>query len=268
MQTSCQLARSLRNARRCSEAWCGNEPEQCGLTDNFAIANVSVMEFVAATDAARQLGVTTRQVQYLVARGDLRLAARGLIDRASLDRHIATRQGSRRRAWSESTAWAAAAILSDLPAPWVGPTQRSRLKSSLRRLTGIELVSRTRGRAEVHRYQGHSRAAERLRQELVDTSSAAAVLELIEAPDRVDGYLAAHDLDKIVARHALIEDADGHYTLRATTMDLATVRAVAENAPVLAALDLAESLDIRERQAGLNFLDDRLKRPLPTSSAP
>lgn len=211
------------------------------------------------TDAARQLGVTTRQVQYLVARGDLRLVARGLIDRASLDQHIATRQGSRRRAWSESTAWAVVAILSDLCAPWIGPTQRSRLKSTLRRLTGIELVSRARGRAQVHRYQGHSRAAQRLRQELVDTSGAAA-LGLIEVPERVDGYVAARDLDKIVARHALIEDAGGDYALRATTMDLATVRALAENAPVLAALDLAESLDVRERQAGLNFLDDRLKR--------
>jgi hypothetical protein len=95
---------------------------------------------------------------------------------------------------------------------------------------------------------------------LVDTSGAAAVLGLITAADRADGYVAAHDLDEIVARHALVEEADGDYTLRATTMDLATVRALAENAPVLAALDLAESLDIRERQAGLNFLDDRLKR--------
>lgn len=247
----------------CSEYACaipGPYPHKATLTDNFVIANISVMEFVAMTDAARWLGVTTRQVQYLVARGDLRLVAPGLIDRASLDRHIATRQGSRRRAWSESTAWAAAAILSDVPAPWLGPTQHSRLKGTLRRLNGIELVSRARGRAEVHRYQGHSRAAERLRHELIDTSDAAAVLGLIEAPDRVDGYVAAHDLNKIVARHALIEDAGGHYTLRATTMDLATVRTLAEKAPTLAALDLAESLDIRERQTSLNFLDDRLKQ--------
>lgn len=95
---------------------------------------------------------------------------------------------------------------------------------------------------------------------MVDTSGAVAVLGLVEAPDRVDGYVAAQDLNKIVARHALNEDADGHYTLRATTMDLATVRGLAENAPTLAALDLAESLDSRERQTGLNFLDDRLNR--------
>ncbi|OBA81089.1 hypothetical protein A9W99_14580 [Mycobacterium sp. 1164966.3] len=218
------------------------------------------MEFVTVTEAARRLGVTTRQVQYLAARGDLRRVAHGLIDRTSLDRHIATREGSRHRAWSESTAWAVVAILSDLPAPWIGPAQRSRLKSTLRRVSGIELVSRTRARAEVHRYQGHSRAAERLRHELVDTSRAAAVLGLVEAPDRVDGYVASGELGKIVARHALIEDAEGSYTLRATAMDLATVVALAEHAPTLAALDLAESLDIRERQTGLNFLDKRLER--------
>ena len=212
------------------------------------------------TDAARRLGVTTRQVQYLVARGDLRPVARGLIDRASLDRHIATRQGARRRAWSEGTAWAAVAMLSDLSASWLGPTQRSRLKGTLRQLIGVELVSRARGRAQVHRYEGHSRAAERLRHEVVDTAGAAGALGLIESPDRVDGYVATRDLNKIVARHALIEAADGQCTLRATEMNLATVRTLAGNAPVLAALDLAESLDIRERQAGLNFLDDRLKR--------
>ncbi|BBZ10552.1 helix-turn-helix domain-containing protein [Mycobacterium branderi] len=218
------------------------------------------MDLVAVKDAAEQLGVTTRQVQYLVARGELRPVARGLIDRASLDRHIATRQASRRRAWSENTAWAAVAMLSDLPTPWLGPAQRSRLRTALRQLTGAELVSRTRGRAKVQRYQGHSRTAERLRQEVVDTSGAVALLGLVEAPNYVDGYIAAHNLDKIVARHALIEDAGGTYILRATTMDLATVRALADEAPVLAALDLAESLDIRERRIGLNFLDDTLKR--------
>ncbi|ORA41488.1 hypothetical protein BST20_05180 [Mycobacterium branderi] len=95
---------------------------------------------------------------------------------------------------------------------------------------------------------------------MVDTSGAVALLGLVEAPNYVDGYIAAHNLDKIVARHALIEDAGGTYILRATTMDLATVRALADEAPVLAALDLAESLDIRERRIGLNFLDDTLKR--------
>jgi hypothetical protein len=218
------------------------------------------MEFVAVTDAARQLGVTTRQIQYLVAHGDLRPVARGLIDRTSLDRHVFTRQGSRHRAWSESTAWAVVAILSDLPAPWLGPTQRSRSKTGLWQLTGIELVSRTRGRAQVHRYRGHSRVAERLRHDVVDTSGAAAALGLSEAPDRVDGYIAAHTLNEIVARHALIEDTGGQYTMRATDMDLATVRTLAETAPTLAALDLAESLDVRERQTGLDFLDDKLKR--------
>lgn len=95
---------------------------------------------------------------------------------------------------------------------------------------------------------------------MVDTSGAVALLGLVEAPNYVDGYVAAQDLNKIVARHALIEDAGGSYTLRATTTDLATVRALADKTPVLAAIDIAESLDIRERQAGLNFLDDTLKR--------
>lgn len=76
----------------------------------------------------------------------------------------------------------------------------------------------------------------------------------------MDGYVAAQDLDEIVARHALIEAADGQYTIRATTMDLAIVRAIADSGSVLAALDLAESLDVREGQAALDFLDAALRR--------
>ncbi|WP_034271034.1 hypothetical protein [Haloechinothrix halophila] len=218
------------------------------------------MEFVGVTDAARQLGVTTRQVQHLVASGDLRLVARGLIDRTSLDRHLATRQGSRKRAWSESNAWGAVALLSGQHAFWMGPSQRSRLKGVLRQLTADQLVSRTRNRAQVQRYQGHSRAAERLRRELVDTASATAALGLTGI-DRVDGYLDAQYLDETVARHALIEAPGGRYTLRATTMDLTIVRSLADSGSVLAALDLAESLDVRERQAGLRGLAAALRRP-------
>lgn len=41
-------------------------------------------------------------------------------------------------------------------------------------------------------------------------------------------------------------------------MNLTTVRVMVESGPVLAALDQAESLDIRERRVALDFLDEIL----------
>jgi len=92
---------------------------------------------------------------------------------------------------------------------------------------------------------------------LVYATDVASRLGLAET-DNVDGYLAASDMDGVVSRHGLIPDDAGAVTLRATSMDLEVVRDMSKRGVVLAALDLAESLDVRERRAGLNALDAAL----------
>jgi hypothetical protein len=221
-------------------------------------AKLFVMTLLAVSEAAEPLGVSTRQVQHLVARGELRSLARGVVDEASVERLLAVRRGSHTRAWAEATAWGAVALLSGSAAGWMGESQRSRLKGRLRTLNADELVERTRGRAHVTRYRAHASTGERLRQELADNSDAARQLGLA-ATNAVDGYVATTDLAGVVARHGLIRDDAGRVTLRATTMGLDVVRALAERGIVLAALDLAASLDIRERRAGLGALDGALE---------
>lgn len=108
------------------------------------------------------------------------------------------------------------------------------------------------------RYVAHRSAGERLRSELVDTSSAAARLGLATT-NMIDGYLAATNVKAVVARHGLIRDDTGSVTLRATSMDLEVVRDFVSASDVLAALDLAESLDVRERRAGIDALDRALE---------
>lgn len=212
---------------------------------------------LAVSEAAERLGVSTRQVQHLVARGELRSLARGVVDETSVERLLAVRRGSHTRAWAESTAWAAVALLSGREAGWLGESQRSRLRGRLRGLGAEELVERARGRASVTRYVAHRSAGERLRAELVDTTSAAERLGLA-ATNAIDGYLATTDLKAAAARHGLIRDDTGSVTLRATSMDLDVVRDVVSAGDVLAALDLAESLDVRERRAGVDALDRAL----------
>lgn len=216
------------------------------------------MSLLVVSEAAVRLGVTTRQVQHLVASGDLQLLARGVVDEASVERLLIVRGGSHRRAWSEPTAWGAVALLSGSEAEWMGETQRSRLRGRIRRLGAAELVERSRARAEVTRYRAHSSAGQYLLGELVTATGVAGRLGLVET-NGIDGYITAGDGVGLVSRHGLIRDDDGRVTLRETTMNLRIVRYLTTQGVVLTALDLAESLDIRERRAGLDALETALE---------
>ncbi|MBZ2195570.1 hypothetical protein [Occultella gossypii] len=197
-------------------------------------------------------------MQHLVASGDLRQVARGVVDEVSVERLIAVRGGSHVRAWSEATAWGAVAILSGAEADWMGERQRSRLRARLRTLSAVELVERARGRAVVTRYRAHSSAGKYLVAAVVYPVNVAGRLGLAET-SAIDGYLAVDGIAAVVSRHGLIRDDAGRVTLRATTMDLDIVRDLCERSVLVAALDLAESLDVRERRAGLAALDGVLE---------
>lgn len=213
---------------------------------------------MAVSEAAERLGVSTRQVQHLVASGELRALARGIVDGVAVERLLAVRGGSHQRAWSARTAWGAVSLLSGGSAEWMGETQRSRLRSQLRAMTPVELISKARERAKVTRYRAHSSAGQYLLGVLVYATNAAGRLGLAETND-IDGYLSSGDVASVVRTHGLIRDDEGRVTLRATTMDLGTVRHLANQGVVLAALDLAESLDARESRAGRDALDRALE---------
>lgn len=211
------------------------------------------MALLAVAEAAELLGVTARQVQHLAAQGDIHMVARGVVDATSVERHLAVHATVHRRAWSEMTAWAAVALLDGVTPEWLGASQISRLKGRLRSLPAAQLVERARGRARVTRYVGHSRGGTRLAAELITASRHAAATGLADAGD-VDGYLAEGDVAALIRRHGLRRDDEGRVTLRVTSASKEIVERVAEAGPTLAALDLAESLDVREREAGLSVL--------------
>lgn len=108
------------------------------------------------------------------------------------------------------------------------------------------------------RYLAHRSAGERLRAELVDTTSAAERLGLATT-NAIDGYLSPTDLNAVGSRHGLIRDNAGSVTLRTTSLDLDLVRSLVIAGDALAPLDLAESLDVRERRAGSDGLTRALE---------
>jgi hypothetical protein len=217
------------------------------------------MSLVAVRDAAERLGVSTRQVQHLVAQGELTALARGVIDSDSIEAFLAERGQRRTRAWLPETAWGSVAILSGLEASWMGASQRSRLKARLRTMSSADLVDRARDRADTFRYAGHSTVAGRLRGAIVGTSAVRPQLGLAEA-NAIDGYVAVDELGNLERRFGLTRDTDGRITLRATAFPIATITRLADAGTALTALDLAGSLDVRERVAGLDALTDALEK--------
>jgi hypothetical protein len=211
---------------------------------------------VSTSAAAERLHLSVRQVRNLAAAGHLTQVARGVLDATSVDRYDAVRRTGT-QAWAPPTAWAAVALLAGHPAPWLDAPQTRRLRRRLPDLVPEHLVERARRRSAVSRYAAHRSALPRLaadlvvpRREIVGLSAGTGTA--------VDGYLGADDAERLVRDHALRLDVDGTVTLRATTMDLDVVRRLATT-PVLAALDLAPSLDPREREVSLAVLHDALE---------
>ncbi len=125
-------------------------------------------------------------------------------------------------------------------------------------MSAADLVERARQRADVTRYRAYSSAGQYLLGELVYAPDTASRLGPAESTN-IDGYLTVGDVGGLVSRHGLVCDDEGRVTLRATAMDLDVVRELSTRSVVLAALDLAESLDVRERRAGLDALDRALE---------
>lgn len=211
--------------------------------------------FLTMDEAARALGVTTRHARRLANDGSLSLVARGLVDRDAVDRYLASQQGGLTRVWAEHTAWAAIGAMSGRDVAWLGATQASRLRATLRRITEVDdLVRRLRGRARVHVYSAHR-------------SVLPALLDRIESSDSrligitsgvgasVDGYLAGDQLGELVGSFGLRPDAGGSVVLRATSFDFDRVRELVAT-PFLAALDAATSVDPRLEGVGRRALSE------------
>jgi len=214
--------------------------------------------FLSIEETARTLGVSTRHARRLADSGAVTKIARGLIDRSSVDRYLRSRRQGRTRAWAEHTAWGAVALLAGRDADWLGASQASRLRSTLRQITGVEdLLARMRERAHVHVFEAHRAALPRL-QELVVTSNLGLLGITDAVGDGVDGYLAAGDLHEVVRSLGVRADADGRAVLRVTGFDADLTRALVDTS-VVAALDAATSTDPRLRGVGQRVLGDLLE---------
>ncbi|MDE9366462.1 helix-turn-helix domain-containing protein [Luteipulveratus sp. YIM 133132] len=214
-------------------------------------------EFLTIEEAAKTLGVSTRHARRLADSGALGRVARGLIDRSTVDRYLQSQRQGRTRTWAEHTAWAAVAMLAGQDADWLGATQSSRLRRTLRELTEVQdLLTRMRDRARLHTFDAHRAAIPRLRS-IVATSSTRSLGIAHTIGDGIDGYIDAGEVDAVVRTLGLRASMNGAVTLRVTEFDVDRVRELV-GSPVVAALDAATSTDPRMRGAGRRVLADVL----------
>jgi excisionase family DNA binding protein len=224
-------------------------------------------EQMTSAEAAQQLGIGVRQVERMVASGQLvcvgSVGRALLVDAASVHRHR-ERGAAKGRPWSTDTLRAAVELLQDGRTDRLESTQRSRLRAKLRHMTASDLVRAAHRRAKVRRYRASTSFLEALRGRVLLTGGAAVDADRVTAGrfglgttqrDIVDGYVSRIIAEEVVDRYRLVDDAKGNVTLRIAD-DVIGARGVADLVTV--ALDLAESLDARERAAGLAFLDERL----------
>jgi excisionase family DNA binding protein len=229
-------------------------------------------EAMTSDEVARLLGVSARQVQRLVETGELLEAGRVgrslLIDAVSVN--LLQAKGSQRgRPWNARTVWTALDLLSGVASDAMSSSQRWHLRERMKTMTAADLVRVSRHRADVHRFRASDSFLPRIRDEVALTAATALTADAqlarclgLAAGGRssVDGYVGRADLDRIVSTYHLADDQGGNVVLRVVE-DVATARRGGIVDSATGALDLAESLDPRERSAGRRELD-RLLRAL------
>jgi excisionase family DNA binding protein len=247
-------------------------PPEEGLSECFAYAIIFAMsgETMVSSEAARLLGVSVREVQRLAAAGRLdvvrHVGRSAVLDAASVHK-LANFGTARGRIWNARSVWAALALLDGRDDVSLSSTsQLWHLRERLRAMRPHDLVRRGRSRAKTIRYRASSSYLDQLARQLTLTGTSAIdtdpklakLFGLASARTAsVDGYVSAENVAALQDRFLLVRDIDGNVTLHVTddpcqegrTASVATV-----------ALDLADSIDPRQRAAGLRALTRMMRK--------
>ncbi|MCL2849046.1 MAG: hypothetical protein FWE61_03235 [Micrococcales bacterium] len=216
------------------------------------------MTETTTADAAARLGVSQRQVQRLIAAGELsgrRTAGDAwLLDALAVNALARSRPG-RGRPWEAATAWGALWLLSGLDAPWLDSRTRSRLAERLRDIDAEELVQVCRRRAVLVRCRVSESFVDDLRAALVLSDGGTVDLAVSSG---VEGYCDEPAWSALCSRLHMVADPRGNATVRVTSFST-VLHGRAAMPEAVVAVDLAESYETRERAAGLRALGRLLR---------
>lgn len=217
---------------------------------------------MTTAEAAGRLHVSQRQIQRLISSGELparRTAGDAWVLDALAVNSLARSRPSRGRPWSPEVAWGALWMLSGLEAAWVDDRTRSRLSVRLEGMDGPDVVHACRRRADVVRCRVSESFCDDLRGSIALSGvSAAEQFGLAEDTTRVEGYCGVDAWPRICSTFHLVADARGNATIRVTALTDVLAGPGAAMPKAVVAVDLAESYETRERDAGVRELEELL----------
>lgn len=232
-----------------------------------------IQGFLTTHEAANYLNATEHRVVELARSGDLdaiRLSERVLlVDAASVHR-LASIERFAGRPLNSHAAWGMLWMLDGLRASWLSPVQRCRIKNRLSEWDAHRVVWSTRKRARRMTFWANDAFVPDINNELMLTGRSAIAKSAKDEFDeyrcfnliaqmpssQLVGYLPESKLEILQSKCCLLPNAVGNIELH-----------VAEWLPCfenmlprsVVAADLAMSLDPRERQAGLDYIEKRLE---------
>jgi len=221
------------------------------------LKEATIPGYMTTSQAAEATGLTAHRIGCLVRAGEIEAAKSGntlLVDAASLQSYAKANQG-RGRPMDARTAYGALWALSGLDADWLTYAQARRLNARLRNVSAESLSWQLRKRAQLRRYRASASFLDAVARSLALSGASSGLLGsfgLLQAPGKVEGYIADDQIDNLVASCFLQEDPQGNAIIHAAPW---LPEGLDTEMPVAAvAADLSQSLDSREREAGLDMM--------------
>ncbi|NSX29529.1 helix-turn-helix domain-containing protein [Gardnerella vaginalis] len=239
-------------------------------------------------EAATKLAVSTQRVSALCSNHLLTTYTFGsrkiLISLDSVNRY--KQQNSKSgRSYAPTLAFAALFMLSGCEVSWINRQQKYRIEAYLRSITPQDLVNRSKNRAKTMEYWCRKSRLVELSDHLIlsaATGNMHSQFQLTQT-DKIEGYVSSNSLGDLINKFHLknsengadssiinvklhviensevfdfiIQNVSSHITEDTQESSTKSFMPIA-----VCASDLAESLDVRERQAGLNKLAELIAK--------
>lgn len=233
-------------------------------------------------EAAAKLSVSTQRISALCSNHLLTTYAFGsrkiLISLDSVNRY--KQQNSKSgRAYAPSSAFAALFMLSGCEVSWINRQQKYRIEVYLRSISSQDLVNRSKNRAKTIEYWCRKSRLAELSDHLILSAATGGMHSQFQLTqtEKIEGYISSIKLEDLINKFHLKNKEDGvsssvanvklrviedskvfdfiSQNVSSRINEDAQVTSAKSFMPIaVCAADLAESLDVRERQSGLNIL--------------
>jgi len=217
--------------------------------------------FVTVVQAASRLGISPRRVRALAEQGTLSvadIAQRSLLISNESVLAYRARPRSAGRPLSSRMAFAALYLIVGLPATWITPQERYRIRTMLKSTDARRLSEAVRKRATRTCFWAHHSDIQAIRRYITPsgcTDQTAPRFQL-EPPSILEGYVST-ETSAFLMKRTFIRENTSPTTLIMHTANFLPPHGQEMPLSVCAA-DLAQSPDPRESNAGLDMLDSLL----------